>query len=804
MGGIATVRLARVSEGTASFGERLRQLRSAASLSQEELAASAGLSVRGISDLERGARHAPRLETVRMLADALSLGAGDRAALLAAARPGLLRRGAAERAGPGLLDVPTPLTRLIGREAEVDALRTTLRRDDVRFVTLTGAGGTGKTRLAIAVAMDLLDVFSDGVVFVDLSPLTDPVLVLPTIAAMLGVRESTEQRLSESLATFLAPRRLLLLLDNCERVLAAALDITTLLAASPGLTVLATSREPLHVRGEREFPVLPLPLPAATPLVELAESAEIPAIALFVERAEASQPDFTMTKENVAAVAGICRRLDGLPLAIELAAARVKVLPPQALLVRLEHRLPLLTGGGRDLPARQRTMRDAIAWSYDLLSPQEQALFRRLSVFAGGFTLDGAEAVAAPDDRLSVLDGVVALVEQSLVRQMPGTDDEPRYRMLETVREFGMERLATSGDEDEARQRHTEHYVRLSVDLTVGPGHLMAQAGLTRVIAEHDNVRLALTWCDEHGEIDALLRLCSLLYGLWVGHGLYREGVKWIERGLEQAQRVPSSALVRSLNVAGALALFQSDFVRAAAFIEEALVLARALDDPLLVGEALAHSAFVAYRCRDFPRAEDLLDEARRALGRWDGHDPLPTPLLTLGGVVPFFHIGDLALVQGQLDRAAAEYAEGIELFRAAGSESGWRDMQAGLAAVRYLIGDLPQAAALYDESLQRSYAMTFWPLVVSSLLGLAGIAIEAGDPEGGARLLGATEGITTSMGSPMYTRDHPVHDRVVATARLALGEERLAAVREAGRELSIEAAIAEARAVAEAVISAR
>jgi hypothetical protein len=449
-------------------------------------------------------------------------------------------------------------------------------------------------------------------------------------------------------------------------------------------------------------------------------------------------------------------------------------------------------------------MRDAIAWSYDFLSPEEQALFRRLAVFAGGFTLDGAGAVAALDDGPAVLDGLVALVEQSLLRQMPGSDDEPRYRMLETVREFALERLATSGDEDDARRRHAEHYVRLSADLVVDPAHLMDQASLTRVIAEHDNVRLALTWCDEHGEIEALLRLCSLLYGLWVGHGLYREGVKWIERGLEQVQRVPSSALVRSLNLAGALAVFESDFVRAAAFIEEGLVLARALDDPLLIGESLAHSAFVAYRRREFPRAEDLLDEARRALGGWDGRDPRPVPLLTLGGVVPFFHIGDLALVQGRLAQAAMEYAGGIELFRAAGSESGWRDMQAGLAAVRFLTGDFPQAAALYDESLQRSYAMTFWPLVVSSLLGLAGIAVEAGDPEGGARLLGATEGITTSMGSPMYTRDYPVHDRVVATARFALGEERLAAVREAGRELSIEAAIAEARAVAETVISSR
>ena len=789
-------------ETTASFGELLRQVRSAASLSQEELAQRSGLSVRGISDLERGARSAPRLETVRMLADALGVGQDDRSALLAAARPALLGGAGADHVRPALPSVPTPLTRLIGREVEIGALRTILQRDDVRFVTLTGAGGTGKTRLAIAVAAEMGDAFPDGVVFVDLSPLTDPTLVVPTIATSLGVREVVDQSLSETLSSFLTSKQLLLVLDNCERILAAAPDITTLLAACPGLSVLATSREPLHVRGEREFPVPPLPLPATTPLLELGQFASAPAIALFVERAEESQPEFTMTTENMAAVAAICRRLDGLPLAIELAAARVKVLPPQALLVRLEHRLPLLTGGGRDLPARQRTMRDAIAWSYDLLSPDEQALFRRLAVFAGGFTLASAEAVAAADGRLAVLDGLVALVEQSLVRQMPGAGAEPRYQMLETVREFGLERLVSSGDADDARQRHAEHFLRVSADLMQASTILMDHASLTRVVAEHDNVRLALVWYDQHGEIDALLQLSSLLYGLWFSRGLYREGVQWVDRALERSQRVPSSTLIRALDGAGTLAIFQGDYVRATSFIEEGLALAQVLGDPSLMSEALTYAAFLAYRHRAFARAEELLAEARHILAGSAESEPGALPFLTLGGVVPFFHIGDLALVQGQFAQAATEYEEAIALFQAAGSETGLRDMQAGLAAVRYLTGDVPQAAALYGESLQQSHAMAFWPLVVSSLLGLAGIAIEVGDPVGGARLLGAAEGIASSLGSPMYTRDYPVHDRVLATVRLALDEQRFANVRETGRALSIEVAIAEALTVAEAVRS--
>ena len=789
-------------ETTASFGELLRQVRSAASLSQEELAQRSGLSVRGISDLERGARSAPRLETVRMLADALGVGQDDRSALLAAARPALLGGAGADHVRPALPSVPTPLTRLIGREVEIGALRTILQRDDVRFVTLTGAGGTGKTRLAIAVAAEMGDAFPDGVVFVDLSPLTDPTLVVPTIATSLGVREVVDQSLSETLSSFLTSKQLLLVLDNCERILAAAPDITTLLAACPGLSVLATSREPLHVRGEREFPVPPLPLPATTPLLELGQFASAPAIALFVERAEESQPEFTMTTENMAAVAAICRRLDGLPLAIELAAARVKVLPPQALLVRLEHRLPLLTGGGRDLPARQRTMRDAIAWSYDLLSPDERALFRRLAVFAGGFTLASAEAVAAADGRLAVLDGLVALVEQSLVRQMPGAGAEPRYQMLETVREFGLERLVSSGDADDARQRHAEHFLRVSADLMQASTILMDHASLTRVVAEHDNVRLALVWYDQHGEIDALLQLSSLLYGLWFSRGLYREGVQWVDRALERSQRVPSSTLIRALDGAGTLAIFQGDYVRATSFIEEGLALAQVLGDPSLMSEALTYAAFLAYRHRAFARAEELLAEARHILAGSAESEPGALPFLTLGGVVPFFHIGDLALVQGQFAQAATEYEEAIALFQAAGSETGLRDMQAGLAAVRYLTGDVPQAAALYGESLQQSHAMAFWPLVVSSLLGLAGIAIEVGDPVGGARLLGAAEGIASSLGAVMYTRDYPVHDRVLATVRLALDEQRFANVRETGRALSIEVAIAEALTVAEAVRS--
>ncbi len=780
-----------MSKATTSIGELLRQFRSAASLSQEELAERSGLSVRGISDLERGARQAPRLETLRLLADALGLSDNDRAALLAAARPQVVPEPAAGAKLGTPMSLPTPLTRLIGRTTEVAALRALLDGEQGRLVTVTGVGGTGKTRLAIAVAAELATVYPDGVSFVDLSPLADPEQVVPAIGVALGVHEVAGQSLRESLAGFLTGKRILLVLDSCEQVLAAAPDIAGLLAGSPDVAILATTREPLHVRGERVFPLLPLPLPADQ-LPPLGDLCQVPAIALFLKRAGAIQPDFALTEHNAAAIAAICRRLDGLPLAIELAAVRVNVLPPAALLARLEHRLTLLTGGG-DLPARQRTMRDAIAWSYDLLNPDAQALFRRLAVFAGGFALDAAETVVDPDMGVPTLHGIVALVEQSLLRQVPGVADDPRYLMLETVREFGLERLGAAGEADDARQRHAEHFLLLSAAYISGSPILMNAERLARISADQDNIRLALAWFDEHGESEALLRLSVMLDALWFARGLYSEGLQWAERALARSRPAATPARIQVLDGAAMLAILQGDYARAATFLTESLGLARELGDPFLVGEALAYTGYLAYRQGNYGEADRLLDEGLRSLRQVEhsGH-----------GAFALLIRGDTDLVQERFDRAALSYREAIERFQTAGYAWGLSDAQAGLAGVCFCTGDLARAASHYRESLERAWELGFPMYVASALLGLGAVAATWQQPEAGAQLLGAAEEMIDSLGAPMFPRDQPIRERGLAALHSALGSERLLALREAGRNMSIPQAVAEAGAVAHAVLS--
>jgi predicted ATPase/class 3 adenylate cyclase len=448
-----------------------------------------------------------------------------------------------------LNNLPTQPTPLVGREREVSEVSDLLRRADVRLLTLTGTGGTGKTRVALQSAAELVDEFEDGVFFVALATLTDPGLVASTLTQALGVAESGEKQPEDALREFVRERELLLLMDNFEQVLEATPLLEELQAAAPRLKVLATSRAALRLYGEREFPVPPLALPdpAYPPPPERLTQYE--AVRLFVERARAVKPDFSVTNENAPAVAEICVRLDGLPLAIELAAARIRLLPPRAMLARLGSRLKLLTGGARNLPERQRTLRGAIEWSYELLTPEERTLFARLSVFAGGRTLEIIETICDPEGELDTLDGLESLLEKSLLRQEEGPGGEPRFVMLETIHEYAREKLEESGEAEEVRRRHAEHFLTLAEESypeLKGPDQL---EWLERLEAEHDNMRAALSWALGRKEAEVALRLGGALWWFWWMRGHNSEGRRLLEEALAIDGRV--SPEVRAMALAG-------------------------------------------------------------------------------------------------------------------------------------------------------------------------------------------------------------------------------------------------------------
>ncbi len=597
-------------------------------------------------------------------------------------------------------NLPVQLTPFLGREQEVAAIEDLLGRSDVRLVTLTGPGGTGKTRLALQVAADLSDLFASGVFFVNLAPLTDPALVAPTIAETLLIREGSGRALLERLVEELRPQQMLLLLDNFEQVVSAAEQVTALLIACPQLKVLVTSREVLHVRAEHEFPVPPLPVPDPDHLPDLATLSQQAAVALFLQQAQAVKPAFHLTDANARAVASLCVRLDGLPLAIELA-ARMKLFSPQALLARLGSRLSVLTSATRDVPARQQTLRNTLAWSYNLLDEMEQWLFRQLSVFVGGCSMEAIEAPSifgGGSGSEPVLDTVVSLVDKSLLQYVEQpTGEEPRFAMLETIREYALESLEALGEAEAARKAHAAYFLRLAEDVEQGMVGPRQAFQLNRLEREHDNLRAAMQWSLEYagGGGAMALRLGGALFSFWYRRGDFSEGRDFLVRALSRSEEVAAPVRAKALYAASQLHKVLGSLDRAEAFCKESLALYRKLADTLGIANCLHLLADIAWEWGNLAVARALGEESL-LLFREVGDTRSVADLL--------HHLGTLAVEQGEYDRGRDLLTESLTVNRELGDTGGMADSLLNLARLSWLSGsDLAQARTMLDESLALS-----------------------------------------------------------------------------------------------------
>ena len=678
-------------------------------------------------------------------------------------------------------NLPAQVTSFIGRQREIAEVKNLLA--GTRLLTLSGPPGTGKTRLALQVAWQLLHQFEDGVYFVELAPISDPQFVPITIAQVFDLGETGAGSLVENLKYYLKDKQLLLVLDNFEQIIETAPLVGGFLSAAPGLKTLVTSRQVLQVYGEQEYHVPPLAVPDFGSIDGASTLSQYEAVELFCQRAQAVSPDFTLNKDNSPAIAEICIRLDGLPLAIELAAARSRLLSVEMIRSRLESRLETLTGRARDLPSRLQTLRGTIDWSYDLLEEGEQVLFARLSVFQGGRTIESAESVCAPGLSIPVVNGLESLLNKSLLYKEEMPESGPRFLMLETLHEYAREKMAESGEAGKFQQLHAAYFAGFAEKAEARLAGADQGYWFERLRSEHDNLRTALAFVLGSGESELALQIVGALRDFWYYGGHVGEGLVWIERALQNAEETSPALSAKALNAAGWLSFIQGNYEQGKLFNSQALTLYRELGDQINSAWALL---FLGAQCAGSrSESKEGMALTEEALALFRAHDIKPGIIRALN------QMGEFARLNDDYDRAGKAYEECLAFCRESGDvqRKAFALGNSGLVANHQ--GDYKQAESRIKEALELHRDLNAKYPFAMDLAFLAGPITAQGNPERAAQLLGASEALLKAMGLGQQPQDQPIVDQFEAAVRQQLNEEAFKAAWEKGQSMSLEQAIA-------------